>query len=113
MRIMKKQKVCLTSLLVYIKEIMTENDFSSTFFLRFMTSLNSKSHLCECSDCHLFCSQQSDVFILAADSSVSPDLIHYFNSDFIFTEYKVCCLQNAVTNSKISINTLQNVVKYY
>ena len=109
---MNEQKVCLTFLLIYIKGAMTEEDLDLTFFLKFMTYLNLRSHLCECSVCKA--SHSSAVkSISVSDSAISSDLIHYFNPDFIFTEYEVCYLQNAVTNSLISINTLQNIVKYY
>ena len=112
MSVMNEQKVCLMSLLTYVKGAMTEEDLSLMFFPKFMTYLNPGSHLCECSACKA--SHPSVVkSISVSDPIISSDLIHYFNPDFIFTEHEACHLQNAVTNSLISMNALQNVVKYY
>ena len=110
---MKKQKVCLTSLLIYIKEVMTENDLSSTFFLRFMTYLNSESHLCECSACKKFLSQLLKVSDSAADSSISTDLTHYNNSDFKFTDEEWSNLWDAIMNHYLSMNMLWDVSEYF
>ena len=86
MNAMNKQKVCLMSLLIYVNRAMTKDDLSSSFFPQFMMYLNSGSHACKCSDCHLSYSQQSDTFTLVSDSSVSSDLTHYSDSNFTFTD---------------------------
>ena len=86
MKAMKEQKVCLVSLLMYVKEAMTENDSESSFFPQFMMYLNSGSHACECSDCRLSHSQQTVDLIIVSDPPISSDLTHYFYSDFTFTD---------------------------
>ena len=113
MRVMSKQKVCLMSLLAYVKGAMTEGNLRSSFFPQFMMYLDSGSHACECSDCHLFCLKQFIKPTLAFSPLISPDLTYYSDPDFTFTDEEWSNLWEFVINNQISTNALGDVTEYY